>query len=46
VAAMQGRIDLASSSRGTTFTIFIPCKTIPLDRLHLGLVEPVQADEA
>jgi signal transduction histidine kinase len=46
VAAMQGRIDLASSSRGTTFTIFIPCKTIPLDRPHLGLVEPVDADEA
>lgn len=38
VAAMNGRIDLQSSSRGTTFTIFLPCKTIPLDRPQIGLV--------
>jgi signal transduction histidine kinase len=38
VAAMNGRIDLQSSSRGTTFTIFVPCKTIPLDRPQIGLV--------
>ena len=38
VAAMKGRIDLTSSSRGTTFSLHIPCKTIPLDRPHLGLV--------
>ena len=38
VAAMNGRIDLQSSSRGTTFTIYVPCKTIPLDRPQIGLV--------
>jgi signal transduction histidine kinase len=38
VALMKGRIDLTSSSRGTTFAIHIPCKTIPLDRPQLGLV--------
>ena len=38
VAAMNGRIDLRSSSRGTTFTIYVPCKTIPLDRPQIGLV--------
>ena len=32
VAAMGGRIDLASSTRGTTFTISIPCATHPLGR--------------
>jgi signal transduction histidine kinase len=38
VAAMGGRIDLASSSRGTTFSIFIPCETHPLGRPQIGLV--------
>ena len=38
VAAMNGRIDLQSSSRGTTFSIYIPCNTIPLDRPQIGLV--------
>jgi signal transduction histidine kinase len=38
VAAMNGRIDLQSSSRGTTFTIYVPCNTIPVDRPQIGLV--------
>lgn len=38
VAAMNGRIDLQSSSRGTIFSIFIPCPTASLDRRHIGLV--------
>lgn len=38
VAAMNGRIDLQSSSRGTTFSIYLPCKTIPLDKPQIGLV--------
>jgi signal transduction histidine kinase len=39
VAAMDGRIDLASSSRGTTFSISIPCKRMPIDQQHIGLVK-------
>lgn len=38
VATMNGRIDLQSSSRGTTFSIYIPCNTVPLDRPQIGLV--------
>ena len=38
VAAMNGRIDLQSSSRGTTFSIYVPCKTLPLHRPQIGLV--------
>ena len=38
VAAMNGRIDLQSSSRGTIFSIYIPCPTASLDRSHIGLV--------
>lgn len=38
VAAMNGRIDLQSSSRGTIFSIFIPCPTAAVDRRHIGLV--------
>ena len=37
VAAMNGRIDLTSSSRGTTFKIFLPCVT-RRSRPALGLV--------
>ena len=37
VAAMDGRIDLASSSRGTTFTIHVPC-TVTQSKPALGLV--------
>ena len=40
VAAMKGRIDLQSSSRGTTFTITIPCEVKPAKEAHLGLVTP------
>ena len=36
VTAMDGRIDLASSSRGTTFTIHLPCEVT--GRPVLGLV--------
>jgi signal transduction histidine kinase len=32
VAAMGGSIDLNSSSKGTTFTIHIPCRTISLEQ--------------
>lgn len=40
VTSMQGHIDLKSSTRGTTFTITVPCKTEPLKvERHLGLVE-------
>ncbi|MBW3594008.1 MAG: HAMP domain-containing histidine kinase, partial [Actinobacteria bacterium] len=39
VAAMNGRIDLQSSSRGTTFSIFLPCATAPLGKAHIGLVD-------
>ncbi|HET7482192.1 MAG TPA: HAMP domain-containing sensor histidine kinase [Actinomycetota bacterium] len=38
VAAMGGRIDLASSSRGTTFSIYIPCPIDNLGRPQIGLV--------
>jgi signal transduction histidine kinase len=38
VAAMQGHIDLSSSSRGTTFTIHIPCPNETIERPHLGLL--------
>jgi signal transduction histidine kinase len=40
VAAMKGRIDIASSARGTSFTIAIPCETgvMPVEGHRLGLV--------
>ncbi len=38
VAAMAGRIDLVSSSAGTTFTLHIPCRTAPVEHRRLGLV--------
>ena len=38
VAAMDGEIDLSSSSKGTTFTIRIPCQRRPLQKAKLGLV--------
>jgi signal transduction histidine kinase len=37
VAAMDGEIDLASSTRGTTFSIRVPAPTRP-QQPHLGLV--------
>ncbi len=39
VSAMKGRIDLASSSRGTTFSITIPCASKAAGERHLGLVK-------
>lgn len=44
VAAMNGRIDLASSPRGTTFTIDIPCETRSAER-RLGLVADPETEE-
>ena len=40
VAAMKGRIDIASSARGTSFTIAIPCETrvMHVEGHRLGLV--------
>lgn len=43
-AAMEGRIDLQSSSRGTTFTITIPCSIQPAGAAKLGLVAPSQGE--
>lgn len=45
VAAMNGRIDLQSSSRGTIFSIFVPCPTDSLDRRHIGLVGHEEASQ-
>jgi signal transduction histidine kinase len=38
IAAMKGRIDLQSSTRGTTFTITIPCEVKSAGSPRLGLV--------
>ena len=40
VAAMKGQIDIASSARGTSFTIAIPCETrvMQVEGHRLGLV--------
>ena len=47
VAAMEGRIDLASSARGTTFTIHLPAPTKPLQvEPHLGLVPDSEEGES
>jgi signal transduction histidine kinase len=40
VSAMNGRIDLAASSKGTGFNIYIPCKTQSSDRPSLSIVPP------
>jgi hypothetical protein len=37
---MNGRIDLAASSKGTGFNIYIPCKTQASDRPSLSIVPP------
>ena len=39
VTSMKGRIDFASSTRGTTFAIHIPCPTERLESPRLGLVQ-------
>lgn len=45
VGAMKGRIDVASSERGTTFTIRIPCRTSSAESPVLGVVkEPGPAE--
>lgn len=36
--AMKARLDLSSSSRGTTFTIRIPCRTEPIEHRRMGLI--------
>ncbi len=38
VSAMNGRIDLTASSKGTGFNIFIPCKTETPDRPSLSII--------
>jgi signal transduction histidine kinase len=38
VAAMDARIDLASSSRGTTFTIRIPCRVERIEHRRMGII--------
>jgi signal transduction histidine kinase len=38
-AAMDGHIDLTSSSRGTTFTIYLPCISERLERPQLDLLQ-------
>ena len=43
VSAMEGSIDLKSSSNGATFTIHLPCETRPSDTPTLGLVEDAAA---
>ena len=37
-ASMGARLDLSSSSRGTTFTIRIPCRTEPIEHRRMGLI--------
>ena len=37
-AAMSARLDLNSSSRGTTFTIRIPCQTETIPHRRMGLI--------
>lgn len=36
--AMKARLDLSSSTRGTTFTIRIPCRTEPIEHRRMGLI--------
>lgn len=48
VAAMHGRIDLRSSSGGTSFSIFVPCKRTvagqrPLEVVRAGPTQPRSA---
>jgi signal transduction histidine kinase len=43
VAAMEGHIDLVSSSAGASFTLHIPCRTAPVEQRRLGLVRDDEA---
>jgi K+-sensing histidine kinase KdpD len=45
VARMQGRLDLTSSSKGTTFTIHIPCDRRPSGKPQMGLVSSEDEEE-
>jgi signal transduction histidine kinase len=40
VEAMKGRIDVTSSSAGTSFTIHIPCKHTSTSKARLSVVDP------
>lgn len=37
-AAMDAQLDLTSSTRGTTFTIRVPCRTEPIEHRRMGLI--------
>jgi len=44
ISVMGGRIDLASSTRGTKFTIHLPCRTHVPSRGRLGLIHGEASD--
>lgn len=46
VEAMKGRIDVASSSGGTCFTIHVPCEYSPLAKPRLSIVDPTESTGA
>jgi signal transduction histidine kinase len=43
VEAMKGRIDVASSSQGTCFTIHLPCEYSALAKPRLSIVDPTES---
>lgn len=45
VEAMGGRIDVSSSSSGTSFTLQVPCETTDLSAPRLSVVDPEQSAE-
>lgn len=45
-AAMDARLDVASSSRGTTFTIRIPCRVEPIAQLRMGIISSEEGSGA
>jgi signal transduction histidine kinase len=46
VQTMEGRIDLASSSKGTSFTINIPCRTMAVEGRRLNVVSDTEQGAA
>ncbi|MDP9227155.1 MAG: ATP-binding protein [Actinomycetota bacterium] len=46
VTSMGGWIDLTASSKGTLFSIYIPCNTVSRDRRTLSIVTPQGEAEA
>jgi K+-sensing histidine kinase KdpD len=46
VSAMDGRIDLTASSKGTGFNIYIPCKTHSSDGPNLSIVPGTLSERA